>query len=297
MGHLVASRGLMDGPGHPVRLTLARTQPVRRAARVMRGHREDGIVTVPAIGRLAAGLTMLVVSSLMTVLAPTPAPAAAATRALLVPGSAGEQTPCRDVFFLGARGSGESGTEKWGLGGTVLPTLNWCRNGVSGLGVAIAGVRYPANPVPFNPLKARAYFRGVSDGVTAAMAEVKERHSWCPLERIVLAGTWSPATGSPATDPWASASPTTGSATTFQRSLGHPPRGSPRSTGASSTPCAKATTSSATGATRTWPTRCGCTPPTQDRFAESGCVRRRAAEPATSHRTAVGGLDPDRRRG
>ena len=92
MGHLVASRGLMEGPGHPVRLTLARTQPVRRAARVMRGHREDGIVTVPAIGRLAAGLTMLVVSSLMTVLAPTPAPAAAATPALLVPVSAGEQT-------------------------------------------------------------------------------------------------------------------------------------------------------------------------------------------------------------
>ena len=118
----------------PWELAGSAPRAVGNAAIVMCDDRKDGIVPVSAFGRLAAGLTMLLVTSLMTVLALPSAPAGAATRAVLVPLTTPDQTPCQDVFFLGARGSGESGNEKWGLGDTVLPTLNWYRDGVSGRG-------------------------------------------------------------------------------------------------------------------------------------------------------------------
>jgi hypothetical protein len=137
---------------------------------------------------------------------------------LLIAPTAGQAKPppagsCPDVLFIGARGSGESGSGHHGMGkpvdymGTRLGDLLWSNQRET---LGFQAVRYEAAPVSklypssteatlfaLNPAllttvyvarHLRPYLASIEDGVDKAVGEVKSASSRCPDTELVLAG-------------------------------------------------------------------------------------------------------------
>lgn len=115
---------------------------------------------------------------------------------LVPPQSARAALPdsCKDVLFIGVRGSGEKNADAGGYGETVAAFKGILENRLRGkLTWRSTFLDYESNKVEVlrdDILHARRdYFNGISDGVTKLFADVNESLRTCGgTERIVLAG-------------------------------------------------------------------------------------------------------------
>ena len=141
--------------------------------------------------RLHLLAAIVAAAAAMGVIAP-PASAAsqanAAAAAGVIPRSMNVTSPCQDVIFVGARGSGESPTENRALGSRVSGFLDDYAAKVSNRRVGYYAVNYVAKDVAFILTSPSTYFSGLDQGITDAMAFVKPRLSRCPQEHYVFAG-------------------------------------------------------------------------------------------------------------
>lgn len=124
----------------------------------------------------------------------------AAALAPTLPAAAGSD--CTDVFFLGARGSGQPGpgsraawsptpADPQGMGRTVQASLARLRSTIGGKRtIAVAAVSYPAEAVTTAALMTPGgrYWKGLAHGVAAAHAVLQAQSAACPDQRFVLAG-------------------------------------------------------------------------------------------------------------
>lgn len=106
---------------------------------------------------------------------------------------------CRDILFVGARGSGEPGpgTPGWkptaddphGLGGPVLSAYSRFVGHLGGtLTVAVQSVNYPATRVQSLYRNTDKFFNGLSEGVNKADSVIRRQAVKCPDQRLVVAG-------------------------------------------------------------------------------------------------------------
>lgn len=109
---------------------------------------------------------------------------------------------CAPVFFIGARGSGESGPgskKGWktakdpsGFGPEVDEVYTQVQNAFGASNVQSDPLDYAADPVPsFSQLRSgavAAYFTDLSAGVTQTMTDLTTQAAACPEQEIVMAG-------------------------------------------------------------------------------------------------------------
>lgn len=106
---------------------------------------------------------------------------------------------CKDVLFLGARGSGEKGpgTPGWsyglhdpdGLGSTVESAYKGLKQKIGGYrSIEVTSVGYQADSVWTLVKNHDKYFAGLSAGVIWALNYLKAQARACPDQQIVLAG-------------------------------------------------------------------------------------------------------------
>jgi len=98
------------------------------------------------------------------------------------------QTPCLDVVWVGARGSGESFDTWQGLGPMVRQALSLYAAQMGGRRVGRWAVNYPAEHVKVLLTHRRRYFDGLDAGYKATRLFLQARHKMCPKEHYVLAG-------------------------------------------------------------------------------------------------------------
>lgn len=99
-------------------------------------------------------------------------------------------SPCADVVFVGARGSGEDYNGDFGMGRNVASVMELYANGLAGRRLAYWAVTYPAYAVENLVLantRAR-YFQGLDSGASEVLGLLTHRHQMCPRERYVLSG-------------------------------------------------------------------------------------------------------------
>ncbi len=125
-----------------------------------------------------------------------------ALTAASITGRPGTLSPCTAVFYLGARGSGETGpgsVNGWnkgqdpsGFGPEVNEVSAQLQDAVGATNVQPDPLNYPADPVPsFKQIRkgaAAAYFKDLTSGVTQAMSDLQAQATSCPGQEIVLAG-------------------------------------------------------------------------------------------------------------
>ncbi len=115
------------------------------------------------------------------------------------PNPPAQNPACKDILFVGARGSGEAGPGKpgWvptsanplGFGSTVLSAYNQLKAKIgSKYTIEPISADYPANSVFSLPLAADKYFGGLSQGENVVINYLINRTATCPNEQIVLAG-------------------------------------------------------------------------------------------------------------
>jgi alpha-tubulin suppressor-like RCC1 family protein len=99
-------------------------------------------------------------------------------------------SPCVDVVFVGARGSGADAIDHLGMGPEIWSALMAYADRVTDRRIGYWGVTYPAHAVEsLVGLGNRArYFRGLDDGVIEVVQLLRKREVMCPRERYVLAG-------------------------------------------------------------------------------------------------------------
>jgi Cutinase len=114
-----------------------------------------------------------------------------------VGGSAGE---CRDVLFVGGRGSGDfgPGSDGWprgrtkidhyGLGPDVNEVLDQIKSDVGNVRFQVESVDYHADRVQTLAHDIPKYFRDLSAGVSWTLKHLQQRAGECPRQPIVLAG-------------------------------------------------------------------------------------------------------------
>lgn len=105
---------------------------------------------------------------------------------------------CEDVYFIGARGSGQQLSDNEGFGPQVAGVLQELRARLQGFPVprtmtsdALDVTEYPARAVHSigNPkIRIDGYLRGIKEGTAAAMRRIEAQTARCPDQRIVLAG-------------------------------------------------------------------------------------------------------------
>ena len=105
---------------------------------------------------------------------------------------AADAAVCTDVFFVGARGSGQTGADFNGYGEQVVTTRNMFVDRMIGgkrTTTSIA-IEYPSRHVRTATYSLSKYFEGLEQGVTETLRELRTRGlgSVCPRERIVLSG-------------------------------------------------------------------------------------------------------------
>lgn len=101
-----------------------------------------------------------------------------------------DMTPCQDIVFVGARGSGEGFDLNDGLGGPVDNALRGFLAGTagSGLRVGVHAVPYPARAVQTLLISSDLYFSGLDLGVASTQLFLAQRSRMCPSEKYVLSG-------------------------------------------------------------------------------------------------------------
>jgi hypothetical protein len=109
---------------------------------------------------------------------------------------------CDPVFFIGARGSGQTGpgsttgwdtaTDPSGFGPEVDDVFSQVQTAFGASNVQADPLDYPADPVPsFTQLFSggvAAYFTDLSSGVTQAMSDLTKQAASCPSQEIIIAG-------------------------------------------------------------------------------------------------------------
>jgi outer membrane protein assembly factor BamB len=94
---------------------------------------------------------------------------------------------CRDVLFVGARGSGEPYTPRnQGMGDIVGPLFRSAKQQLPGTGFRGYGLTYEARAI--FPLDVDALLRSASSGEDLAVAQIELAVKACPNQRLVLAG-------------------------------------------------------------------------------------------------------------
>jgi hypothetical protein len=108
---------------------------------------------------------------------------------------------CKQVLFLGARGSGELGPgnygfnskkvkgDPYGFGGPVNSAYAELKGDFGNtISVQPVSVSYQANSVSLLVKNHNLYFADLSQGVTSAMSYLKTQAKKCPSQEIILAG-------------------------------------------------------------------------------------------------------------
>lgn len=98
-------------------------------------------------------------------------------------------TACKDVLFIGARGTGETASDHSGYGGDVYDVLKQIEGDTSGQRT------FQAVPVDYNSTSVRtlltnhdAYFQNIGTGVDWTVNYLTQQAKNCPDQQIVLAG-------------------------------------------------------------------------------------------------------------
>jgi len=140
--------------------------------------------------RVRTALLSVVVTAggLVPVFAAVAPPASAATKAT----DMNAASPCQDVVFVGARGSGEDIFGNYGMGPKVVAAAQRYSKALPTRRVGYYGVIYVAHEaVAWNfviPSLRKKYLRGISEGVDHTVEFLNARHKRCPSEKVVLAG-------------------------------------------------------------------------------------------------------------
>lgn len=103
----------------------------------------------------------------------------------------GSTSPCGDIFFIGAQGSGQTIKHNEGLGPEVRYALDEYVKRVPGYHVTWYPVPYPAAPVSAGLATStyrNTYFQSIASGIKETELILKLRAARCPKERYVFAG-------------------------------------------------------------------------------------------------------------
>lgn len=119
---------------------------------------------------------------------------ASATAYSPIPTLIGSTSPCKNVVWIGAEGSGQTYSQWNGLGDEVREGLDAYSSHMDGYTIGYYPVPYPAMAVPdadlllLNGSIRKQYFASVDSGVKETLTFLRARYSMCPHERYVLAG-------------------------------------------------------------------------------------------------------------
>lgn len=103
-------------------------------------------------------------------------------------------SPCTDVLVLGARGSGQSAEDAFGVGPEVYLGIGAYANQLPGYDIGFDEVIYPAQAVESLVIlrngkwDGKTFLDGLDTGITYAVSYIRSRATKCPTEHYVLAG-------------------------------------------------------------------------------------------------------------
>lgn len=140
--------------------------------------------TTRRVGRGLGAIAILLSAAIL----PAVTPSASAARNVTLDLNAA--SPCQDVAFVGARGSGESLDGNWGMGDKVSWAYVKYLEGVSGRRIGFYGVPYVAHDAKalLFPSTRKQFFSGIDSGIQMTMSLLRQRQKRCPSEKVILAG-------------------------------------------------------------------------------------------------------------